>query len=140
MRLVHYLGSHIGELLKSEPFCGWHSVRSVENDPTTEIWYEFEGRGVEVICDAFDRIKTVFVRRGGDGESFVDVTFQMARSQVLERLGTPAKSGNAVRIHGIGDGGAWDRFVLPKAVLHIQYSTVSDEVDLVTLMRPDAVP
>lgn len=140
MRLADYLGCHIGELLKSEPFSGWHAVRSVENDPKPEVWYEFEGHGVEVICDEFDRIKTVFLHRGGDGESLVDVTFGMPRSQVLGHFGPPEKSGGPVRLPGIGDRGPWDRFALPEGVVHVQYSTVRDEIDLVTLIRPDVVP
>lgn len=141
MRLADYLGRHIGELLRAEPFSGWNAVRSVENDPKPEVRYEFEGRGVEVICDELDRIKTVFLHRGGDGESLVDVRFGMARTQVLVRFGTPGKSGGAVLIPGIGDCGAWDRFPLPEGgVLHIQYNTVRDEIDLVTLMRSDVVP
>ena len=140
MPLADYLGRHIGDLLKSEPFSGWLTVRSVENDPKLEVWYEFEGHGVEVICDEFDRIKTAFLHRGGDGESLIDVAFAMARSQVLGRLGTPVKSGGSVRIPGIGDRGAWDQFALPEGILHIQYSVARDEIDLVTLMRRDVVP
>lgn len=139
-RLADYLGRHIGELLKSEPFSGWHAVRSVENEPKPEVRYKFDEHGVEILCDEFDWIMTVFLRRGGDGESLVDVTFGMPRSQVLERFGTPEKSGGPVRLPGIGDRGPWDRFALSEGALHIQYSTVRDEIDLVTLMRPDVVP
>jgi hypothetical protein len=137
--LAKYLGLEIGELLVAMPFSSWHPVRSVENDPRPEVWYEFEGHGVEVICDEDDRIRTVFLHRG-DGESLVDVPFGMTRQQVRQRFGVPAASGAAVRIAGIGDLGPWDRFALAEGVLHIQYSARWDEIDMVTLMRPDAVP
>lgn len=140
IRTAAYLARHVREILSSEPFSGWHVVRSVENEPKLEIWYEFDGRGVEVICDEFERVKTVFLHRGGDGERLVDAAFGMSRSQVLGCFGKPANSGGALRIPGIGDRGAWDRFALSNAVLHVQYGSVRDEVALVTLMRPDAVP
>ena len=139
IRLADYLGSAVGELLKAEPFSGWRVVRSVEHEPKMEIWYEFEGRGVEVSCDGFDRIQTVFLHRG-DGESLANVPFSMSRREVLERFGVPTRSGGAVRIPGLGDRGAWDRFTLPEGSLHVQYRLESDEIDMITLIRSDAVP
>ena len=140
MPLAEYLGRPIGELLDSAPFSGWHTRRSVESDPEPEVRYVFEGHGVELICDELDRITTVFLHRDGDGESLIDVAFTMPRSQVLARLGTPVKSGGSSRIPGIGNRGPWDRFAIPQGILHVQYGTVRDEIDLVTLMRPDVVP
>ena len=43
--------------------------------PKTEIRYEFEGRGVEVICDDAERVQTIFLRRG-EGESLSELPFQ----------------------------------------------------------------
>lgn len=138
-RLAAYLGSAVDGLLSTEPFSGWRVVRSVEHEPREEIRYEFEGCGVEVICDEFDRIQTVFLHRG-IGESLVDIPFSMSRWEVLERFGAPAKSGGPVSIPGIPDRGEWDRFALPEAALHIQYRLDRDEIDMITLIRPDAVP
>ena len=139
MRVVDYLGRVIGDLLKDQPFSEWQVVRTVENDPKPEVWYEFEGHRVEVICDGFDRIQTIFLHRG-DGEDLIDLTFVLGRKQVLERLGMPAKSGGAVRIPGIGDRGAWDRFTLPEGALHVQYAVERDAIDMITLIRADVVP
>ena len=137
--MLGYLGCPVGELLRAQPFSRWHAVRSVENDPKPEVRYEFEGRGIEVICDEFERIRTVFLHRG-DGESLVDVPFTLGRKEVLERFGTPAKSGGAARHPGIGDRGAWDRFTLQEGTLHIQYAVGRDEIDMITVMRADVVP
>lgn len=138
-RLTKYLGLAVGELLKTEPFSTWGVVRSVQNEPEEEIWYEFDGRGVEVTCDGMDRIQAVFLHRG-EGEALAGIPFSMRRQEVLQRLGTPVKSGAAVQLPGIGDRGAWDRFTSPDGVLHIQYRVDCDEIDMVTLMRHDAVP
>ena len=116
--LANYLGVDIEELLKIPPFLGWKVTRSVEQDPKTEVWYEFEAHGVEVICDGADRIQTIFLHRG-DGEALAGVPFALSRQDVLERFGVPARSGGAVRIPVLGDRGAWDRFTLPAGSLHI---------------------
>lgn len=137
--IIDYLGRGIGELLKSNPFSEWQAVRTVENEPKPEVWYEFEGRGVQVICDQFETIQTVFIHRG-DGELLVDVPFAMSRDQVRDRFGAPTKSGCAQRIPGLGDRGAWDRFTLPNGTFHVQYARDCDEIDMITLIRGDAVP
>jgi hypothetical protein len=139
-RAIEYLGRASGELLNAEPFSEWQVVRTVENEPKREIWYEFEGRGVEVICDGSDRVQTIFLHRGGDGESLFDIPFVMTRKQVQTLFGEPAKSGGAVRIPGLGDRGAWDRFALSMGTVHVQYTVERDEIDMVTLIRGDAVP
>jgi hypothetical protein len=139
IELAHHLGRDVDELLNTEPFSGWHAVRSIEMEPSPKIWYEFEGHGVEVICDRFDRIRTVFLNRG-DAEALIDIPFAMSRKQVLERFGAPANSGRPIYLPGTGALGPWDRFLLPEGVLHIQYGVERDEIDMVTLMHPDAVP
>jgi hypothetical protein len=140
MRLLDYLGSHVTELLAQPPFSGWDAKRSTEEDlPKAEVWYEFEGRGVEVICDEVERIRTIFLHRG-DGEALSELPFSISRREVLERFGAPSKSGDRVRIPALGDRGAWDRFTLPTASIHVQYRLDCDEIDMITLMHPDAVP
>lgn len=140
MKLTDYLGADVRKLLKVAPFSGWEVIRSIEQDlPKKEIWYEFEGRGVEVICDEDDRIRTIFLRRG-DGELLSEISFSLSRREVLERYGAPSKSGCATRIPALGDQGAWDRFTLPMGSIHVQYHLDRDEIDMITVMRADAVP
>jgi hypothetical protein len=81
----------------------------------------------------------VFLHRG-DGESLVGIPFSMSRREVLGRFGAAATSGAPVRIPGLGDRGAWDRFTIPEGSLHVQYRIDRDEIDMLTLMRADAVP
>ena len=137
--LADVLGRGIRELLDAKPFSGWLFTRTVEHDPKEEIWSASMGPGVEVICDRFELIKTLFVHRG-DGESVVGIPFSMSRSEVLQRFGPPATEGAAVRIPKIGDRGAWDRFTLSEGLLHVQYRTDREEIDMITLMRADTVP
>jgi hypothetical protein len=136
--LRRYLGIGIADLLRAQPFASWRAVRSVERDPRTEIRYDFPGHGVEVICDEADCVRTIFLHRGG-GECLVDIPFRIGRAQVLSRMGGPAKSGQPVCLPGIGKRGAWDRFTLEDCLIHVQYCLGRDEVDMVTIMRKDAV-
>jgi hypothetical protein len=137
--LAHILGRAIREVLDTEPFSGWLFTRTVEHEPKEQISYEFEGHGVDVICDRFDAIRTVFLQRG-DGALLAGIPFSMSRREVLERFGPAAASGAAVRIPGFGDRGPWDRFTIPEGSLHVQYRTDREEIDMITLMRADAVP
>jgi hypothetical protein len=140
MLTADYLGSPISKLLATPPFSGWNVARSIEeNLPEKEIWYEFEGHGVEVICDGAERIRTIFLHRG-DGEALADVAFSLSRRQVCEHYGSPTKSGAAGRIPSLGEYGPWDRFTVPSGVIHVQYRLESDDIDMITLMRSDAVP
>jgi hypothetical protein len=140
VRLTDYLGADVNELLRSPPFSGWEVTRSVERDlPKTEVWYEFEGHGVEVICDEADRIQTIFLHQGA-GEALSDVPFSLSRREVLERYGSPSKSGGISRIPVLGDRGAWDRFALRGATIHFQYRLDRDEIDMITLMCPHVAP
>lgn len=140
IKLTDYLGAHVGDLLAMVPFSGWKVTRSVEEDlPKKEVWYEFEDHGVEVICDEVERIRTIFLHRG-DGEALAGITFSLSRREVLERYGVPSESGAAVRIPVLGDQGAWDRFTLPAAAIHVQYRLDCDEIDMITLICLDGVP
>lgn len=139
-RIVDFLGRAVEELLAVPPFAEWHSVRTVGSEPRNEIRYNFEGRGVEVICDEFERIQTVFVHRDGEGESLIDVSFAMRRDQILKRFGMPTESGGATRIAVLGDYGAWDRFALSEGTLHVQYAFERDEIELVAMFIASVMP
>ncbi len=140
--LATYLGSHIEDLLSVPPFSEWMVVRSIEEfqqETEAEIWYEFDGHGVEVVCDETERIRTIFLHRG-DGEALFEMAFSSRRQNIVAQYGCPSKSGAAARIPGLGDHGAWDRFSLPTGSLHVQYRPGGDDIEMITLMRSDAVP
>jgi len=140
MKLADYLGAPVRDLLAIPPFSKWKVTRSVEEDlPNKEVWYEFEGHGVDVICYEDELIRTIFVRRG-DGEALADVAFSLSRREVLARLGPPSKSGPATRSPALGDSGPWDLFTIPEGSLHIHYRFDRDEIEMVTWMRRGTEP
>lgn len=140
MNLFEHLGTHVSGLLSLQPFSNWDFARTKEEDlPETEVYYEFEGHGVDVVCDASERIRTIFLK-GGDGEALFGVPFSLKRNDVLDRYGSPSQSGLAVRHPVLGDSGAWDRFTLDAGVLHVQYKFGQDKIEMITLMTADAAP
>lgn len=99
----------------------------------------FDEHRLDLICDDDERIRAIFLHRG-DAERFSEVPFSFNRAQVVERFGPPSKTGGPVRLPVLGEHGAWDRFSRHGAVIHVQYGLVHDEIEMVTLMRPDAAP
>ena len=145
MKVAEYLGSNVSALLAASPFSGWHATRSVDTDEgnpkaPSEIWYEFAGRGVEVLCDQAELVQAIFLHGGLDSEALCDVPFSSSRSEIRARYGTPAKSGEPSHHPKLGPSGAWDRFVAGPAVVHFRYCVERDQVDRVTLMTLDATP
>jgi len=140
MKMADYLGVHASKLLASEPFCGWAVTRSVERDlPRTEVWYEFDGHGVEVICDEDESIRTIFFHAGVH-QWLSDLPFALRRKDIISRFGPPSKSGAATRHPVLGESGPWDRFILGNGTVHFLYRVDSDQIDRITLMRQDAIP
>lgn len=140
MKLGDYLGLHVSKLLSAEPFVLWSVRRSIEKDlPKREVWYEFDGHGVEVICDEDDNIRTIFLHSGVDDALWV-IPFKLRRGEVVERFGAPSKSGVELRHPILGESGAWDRFIIGNLTIHVQYRLGSESIEMITLMRPDAVP
>jgi len=145
MSLTNYLGAHVNDdLLVEPPFSKWKSRKSTEEDlPTVrrrkEVRYVFDGHGFEVLCDEVERIRAIFLQRG-DGETLSEIPFSISRREVLERYGTPSRSGGPVWSRFLGGNGAWDRFAFPTFSLHVQYRLDRDEIEMITLMCLDVVP
>lgn len=138
MTLIRFLGSPAAELLASEPFCRWPVTRSTASDGT-EIRYALVGHGVDVVCDADERIATIFVRPGSD-PSLADLPFELTRDEVRARLGAPTRSGRPSVSLLLGPSGPWDRFTVDAGCIHVHYRHDADAIALVTLMRPDMAP
>lgn len=143
--MTKYLGSSVSALRKQAPFCHWPVKRSVDDTPgdETRISYTFKGHGLELQCGGDERITTIFLHggdKGGFDEALAGLPFSLTRAQVLERLGTPAASGEAFTHPVLGGYGAWDRFASPGYSTHVQYQFDADQIQLVTLMLSDAVP
>ena len=140
MQLTPYLGAQSTVLLCSEPFVRSKARRSEDGiAPECEICYEFDALGVDVTCDSDGRIRAIFVHRWAP-DILSHVPFSLRRSQVIDRLGTPSKSGAASHHAILGPSGAWDRFDSATHSIHIEYAADADEVELITLMRRDVVP
>ena len=138
--LVDYLGGHVSALLALPPFSAWEVTKSIEEDiPKKEVWYEFEGHGVEVICDEAERIRTIFLRRG-DGEALSGVPFGLSRREVLHRFGSPRRAEllygfrcSATQEPGTG-------LLFQRARFTFNTRSTATRFDMITLMGRDVEP
>ncbi len=144
MQMTEFLGSHVSTLLENKPFEDWPVERFVEDDlDEREVHYVFHNHGLELCCDVSDNIKSIFLhseRFGGFDESVSGVPFSLRRRDVLELFGTPSKSGGKISDPILGEFGAWDRFSCASSAIHVEYKTKTEGIQMITLMRGDAVP
>lgn len=137
-RIASFMGAPVSKLLTAPELSHRTPTRSVD-DEDGEVRYEYEGRGLELICDEQERVATIFFHADGE-ESLAELPFSLTRRQVHARLGAPAKTGEP-RIDAIlGAYGAWDRFERDGITLHVQYSAHNEMIEMLTIMRPDRVP
>jgi hypothetical protein len=130
-------------LLETVPYMNWPVDRSVDDDSDPpEVRYAFVGSGLEFNCDREDeRVNCIFLEAEEyAGTVFSEVPFHLSRDEVLERFGSPSKSGKAMSHPILGEYGTWDRFKGPKYIVHVQYKVDSDSIERITLMRNDIVP
>ena len=107
------------------------------------ISYVFPRHGLELACDLDDTIRTIFLTSDEFvrfNEHFLDLPFSSSRQQVLERLGSPSKSGGPISDPILGEFGLWDRFAWPGYTIHVAFRPDSDRIRQIMLMRPDMVP
>jgi hypothetical protein len=142
--LSRYLGKPASLLLVEQPFKEWTFERIVETDlPKLQIDYVFPNDGIDLTCDEFDKVCTIFVYADNSRyfkDGIADMPFSATRREVAARLGTPVKSGNGHSDPILGEYGPWDRFSLDGYELHISFFTHSDRICLITIMRPDVAP
>ena len=142
--LATYLDRPASVMLAEPPFKNWDYERSVDTDlEEIRIDYVFEKNGVDFICDADDRISTIFLFFD-ESRQFVeglqDLPFTFTRKKVLGSLGVPSKSSKGFIDPILGVAGPWDRFTRNSFVVHVEYHPNADAIVKITLMRLDDVP
>ena len=144
INLEKYLGKPASNMLSDAPFKDWVFERTFENDlKESRIDYVFPQNGLDFICDGDDRVRTIFLYSDDHrcvGKGPVDLPFSLTRQEVIERLGSPSKSGGLVNDPILGDFGGWDRFSRLSSSIHVEYSADSDRINKITFMRADVVP
>lgn len=136
-----YLGCKSSAIL-ADDFCkGWR-FRKVErrDSDSHRNDYVFSRRGLSFSSDGDDVVVAIFLSFKACppfDSGFDDLPFSFGRLEVRGRFGEPSKSRDGFFDPILGDYGAWDRFNLSTHVLHVQYSSERDGIELITLMRPD---
>ena len=142
--LANYLGNPVSVMLADLPFKNWPFEKSYENDlEKPRIDYIFPENGVDLVCDADERVTTIFLyfheTRRFEGD-LLDLPFLFTRRQVMERLGPPSRSGGRTNDPVLGEYGPWDRYAMPDYSIHVQFREDADRIKQITLMRADVVP
>src|SRR6266404_2189171 len=142
--LANYLGRPASVMLAASPFKLWPVEKSFEDELEQPIiHYVFPQHGLELRCDRDDNLSTIFLYSdefNGFDESILEAPFSLTRQQVMERLGSPSKSGGKMSDPILGEYGAWDRFVRPGHTIHVEYRADADRIKKITLIRADVVP
>lgn len=142
--LSRYLGMQAAVLLGDPPFKDWAVEKSVETDTERPlIDYVFTHNGVDVVCDADDRVRSIFLYADQNrcfAEGIEEIPQSAVRRDVIARLGAPSKSGGQISDPILGVYGAWDRFARSDYTIHIEYRFGADAISKITLMRADVVP
>jgi len=142
--LEKYLGKPVSYMLSESPFRDWKFQKSVEEDlEKPRIDYIFPQGGLDLICDADDKVRTIFIYndelRHFEGE-ILNPPLSSNRQEVIERLGPPSKNGCPLNDPILGEFGPWDRFARPGYSIHVEYKVDCDHIKKITFMRADIVP
>ncbi len=140
--LADYLGTPASALLAESPFKHWPFEKSIEDGlDQPVIQYVFPQHGLELRCDGDDKVNTIFLYSDeyfGFDESVLP--FTSSRRQVMQRLGSPSKSGGKISDPILGEFGAWDRFTKSEHTIHVEYQLNTDRIRKFTLIRANVVP
>ena len=142
--IAGYLGRQASAILADLPFKYWTFEKSVETDLAQPlIDYVFARNGVDFVCDENETVRSIFLYSNEFRcfkEGLQDIPFTSTRQDVVNRLGSPSKSGSRTSHPILGEYGGWDRFARPGYAIHVEYGIDADCIKKITLMRADVVP
>lgn len=139
------LGLSIDDLPVREVFNEFGPAALYEDESGT--FYEFYKHGLSLFADIEGRISVIHYHGHAierytsyTGQLPSQLTFDMPRPAIIERLGVPTVTGGEHRSTLLGGEIArWIRYDFPGYSLHVEFSNV-DTIELLTLMLPHAVP
>lgn len=145
MNITDFVGRPVSVLLASEPYRRWPFERSDHDDPGLPpcTYYEFEGQGLTVECDAAGVVTTAFLysqEHGGFNLPLFEVPLSLRRHEVLDFFGTPESSRAGHDDPILGRSGPWDRFHCGQVHIHFEYLPDTDTIRLATIMLNRVVP
>ena len=96
----------------------------------------FDGRvsSIQLHAEGYEKFKLY------SGPPIEDISFAHSQLAVRKRLGLPESTGGGEVIPFLGKGTKWDRYKRQDYSLHIRYAEDEQSIDLISLMRFDAVP
>lgn len=83
--------------------------------------------GIEVSIDYFENVRSIFLKPGDVAHQLLELPFSTPRSEVLNLLGAPSRSGSAP-----GTNAPWDRFDRPGHAVHCEYDRAASSLTRIT--------
>jgi hypothetical protein len=144
--LSELLGKRLDELAAVDDIGPWLSESRTELIGD-EFYLTIRSHGIAFVATFDGRISTVQLFSAGfqhynqfPNELPEGITFADSRSSLRSRLGVPDCRDKEGTCGLLGPTPKWDIFHRAHYSLHVQYSDDEASVNLVSIMRPDAVP
>lgn len=120
-----------------EDFRSWHAEEGMAPDWTVEL----RDGSLQLLLNEERTVITVFVcSKAQIAESFGLLPAVSTVDDVVERLGTPTRSGPATEIPALGKKGPWLRYDTTERVMHVEFEPGGRGIHMVTLMLPEHAP
>lgn len=139
----------------SEEICNWidKSIFSIKNQETYEFYFSKieenkiedsiylsnREKGVEIVLSLDQIIVSIHFLSGNTigyaqykGSLPHEIEFSFTRDDVQNKLGTPQKHGGGYKDVFSGHIPFWDKYLLDKYSLHLQYNA-KEEIDIITI-------
>ncbi len=142
--MIEFLNKDIHKLLHSSPFNQWLYEETIDEDqPSLERYITFTDKGLEVLCDEFNKIQTIFIDNNFDVSKLTIVPaidFSFDRTAIRNNFGEPNFLREPFTDEYLGKYGAWDRYDNPSYVLHFSYEVENENLKKITLMTVERAP
>lgn len=94
----------------------------------------------EMLLDKENRIKTIFLFLDKGCQGILNITSEMNRSDIINLLGTPTRSGDESNLPILGQFRAWERYDQESYCIHIEHNLGGNGVRQMTVMLLDVTP
>ncbi|MCZ8216781.1 MAG: hypothetical protein O9262_11105 [Cyclobacteriaceae bacterium] len=140
MDYISILGKKVNEALtnSSEYSIKYNDLGADENIEPTWIVKAKDGR-YEMILSIDKMIRTIFIFPIQDKLDGFDFEASKGRSFIIERMGTPSKSGQEMLLPILGTKGGFDRYDYNDYSIHFEYTLGQQRIEKITLMLPEVI-
>ena len=141
MDYISILGKKVIDVLTeiSEYSIEYNDIGVDENIEPTWTVKAKDGK-YEMILSIDKTIRTIFIFPIQGILDGFDFDASRGRTFIIERLGTPSKSGQEMLLPILGRKGGFDRYDYDAYSIHFEYTLGQQSIEKITLMLPQVLP